>query len=90
MPASGAGFNVDAKQQVIRANKAALYVLHLKTPAGTGDHAKAEAQYPRNTRFEGLAPLYFPVEGGDPAIFASRIEDLADALVGQVRSACKW
>jgi hypothetical protein len=73
--------------QVVRANKAAIYTLHLRTPAGTMDHERAAAQYRILSRFEGTEPLYYPVEAGDPERFARAVEELTDALVEQVRSA---
>lgn len=87
IPASTTGLSVDGMHQMIRANKAALYALHLLTPAGVSDHDRATQQYRRLSRFEGTAPLYYAVEAGDPERFAQAVEELADAIVEQVRSA---
>jgi serine/threonine-protein kinase PpkA len=87
IPPSTTELSVEGMSQVIRANKAALYTLHLRTPAGTSDHERAAAQYRILSRFEGIEPLYYSVEAGDPDHFARAIEELADALVDQVRTA---
>ncbi|WP_417513557.1 vWA domain-containing protein [Minwuia sp.] len=63
----------------------AMYVLHLKTPVGADDHAKAEAQYTELSRLDSGRSLYYPVPSGDPAAFERKVGSLADALVEQVR-----
>ena len=88
-PFSTTGLNAAEVGQLVRANKAALYTLHLKTPVGADDHAQAEAQYGELSRFPGVGSLYYPVESGDPATFAATVERLADALVAQVAEARK-
>lgn len=62
----------------------AIYVLHLKTPAGRDDHAKAEAQYTELSRLDSGRSLYYPVPSGDPQVFQNRVTSLADALVENV------
>ena len=62
----------------------ALYVLHLKTPVGVEDHARAEAQYTELSRLESGRSLYYPVESGHPAAFQRKVAALADALVEQI------
>ena len=77
---SSTGLNTPEAAQLIRANKAALYTLYLKTPVGKDDHAKGEAQYQELSRFPGVGSLYYPVEAGDPEKFAAAVERLANAL----------
>lgn len=87
-PFATTGLNTPEVAQLIRANGAALYVLHLQTPVGANDHAVAEAQYRQLARFEGLAePLFYPIPSGDPELFRSRVGQLADALIRQVQQA---
>lgn len=64
----------------------AIYVLHLKTPAGKDDHAKAESQYVELSRLDSGRSLYYPVPAGDPQIFQNRVGALADALVENVEA----
>jgi serine/threonine-protein kinase PpkA len=64
----------------------ALYVLHLKTPAGVDDHAAAESQYVELSRLDSGRSLYYPVPSGDPQIFQKRVGALADALVENVEA----
>lgn len=86
IPASDTGLSVAGMNQVVRRNDAALYALHLKSPAGVNDHARAEAQYRALAQYEGQS-LYYPVKSGDPAVFADTVSRLADALVAQVKGA---
>ena len=86
IPASDTGLSVAGMNQIVRRNDAALYALHLKSPAGVNDHARAEAQYRALAQFEGQS-LYYPVPSGDPAVFADTVERLAGALVAQVKGA---
>lgn len=64
----------------------AIYVLHLKTPAGVEDHATAESQYVELSRLDSGRSLYYPVPSGDPQIFQQRVGALADALVENVEA----
>ena len=86
---STTGLNTAEVAQLVRANKAALYTLYLKTPVGKDDHAKGEAQYQELSRYPGVGSLYYPVEAGDPEKFASAVERLTNALVAQVSEAKK-
>lgn len=85
---SSTGLNVE--QVRIEATKpgVAIYTLHLKTPAGIKDHARAEAQYralstytPTNTS------LYYPVDAGDVNQFGAKVDALANAITSQVKEA---
>jgi hypothetical protein len=64
----------------------AIYVVHLKTPAGRADHAIAEAQYKRLSAWPGIGSLYFPVEAGDQTRFEADVKRMAQALVEQVKA----
>jgi hypothetical protein len=62
---SETGLHAEQVRSVAAAKGVALVVLHLKTPQGKGDHAKAEAQYRIISTNEAIQrPLYFPVQGG--------------------------
>lgn len=81
---------LDAAQLRIEAANpgVAIYTLHLKTPSGTTNHAKAEAQYRDLSTYAGTnASLYYPVNAGDVKQYQHMIGSLADAIAGQVRSA---
>lgn len=87
-PLSATGLSVD--QVKIEASKpgVAIYTLHLKTPAGVKDHARAEAQYrtlstytPTNTS------LYYPVNAGDVNEFGQKVDALGNAITSQVKAA---
>ena len=63
----------------------ALYVLHLKTPVGAEDHARAEGQYTVLSRLDSGRSLYYPVASGHPEVFQRKVSALADAVVEQIR-----
>ena len=67
----------------------AVVVVHLLTPAGAriGDHDPARATYRDLSRFNGTEPLYFPVEGGDPAKFRDTMQLLVSQLLRNVAAA---
>lgn len=66
----------------------AIYTLHLKTPAGIKDHAKAEAQYQNLSTYPGTnTSLYYPVNAGDIQEFGRKVDTLATAITSQVKAA---
>lgn len=66
----------------------ALYTLHLKTPAGAKDHARAEAQYQALSTYAGTqTSLYYPVDAGDVEAYGRKVDALASAITGQVKAA---
>ena len=66
----------------------AVYALHLKTPAGRDNHAKAEATYRSLTANAYLQePLYFPVSTGSVKQFGRTVDTLADSIIDHVRRA---
>ena len=63
----------------------AITILHLKTPAGVGDHQRAADQYrelARNSRFQTEA--YLPIDGGSEKDFRRAVDTLAGAIVANV------
>ena len=81
---------LDAKQLRLEAgNKGiALYTLHLKTPSGKADHAKAEGQYRDLSNFDSTqSNLYQSVDAGDLKAFGQQVDMLAAAITDQVKSA---
>lgn len=66
----------------------AVYTLHLKTPQGKHDHAKAESQYSDLSLFTPTGDtLYYPVNAGDVNKFGEMVDSLADAITNQVKAA---
>lgn len=86
-PLSTTQMSTDQVRQLALENQSAVYVLHLLTAEGKGDHAGAKAQYERLTAYPGVGSLYFPVASGDPEAFRNQVKQLADLLVDQVRKA---
>lgn len=87
-PLSSTG--MDAKQ--IRAEAdvkgIAIWTLHLKTPAGKSNHAKAGRQY-RELSFNDTAQktLYYQVNAGDVNDFGKKMDELNQILTEQVELA---
>ena len=69
------------------AKQVAIYTIHLKTPEGRNNHARAERQYREMTRFGGTDPLYYPISEGNLAQFGATVDALTDALLMQVATA---
>ena len=78
---------VDMRNDIQGGSKAlptALFVLHLKTPEGARDHARAEAQYTDLSRMDTGQSLYYPVPLGNPPAFRRKVAALARGLVEQI------
>jgi serine/threonine-protein kinase PpkA len=71
------------KDQVSGGGKIAIATLHLLTPVGRANHAKAAAQYRALSRW-GEADLYFPVADGSVKVFGDQVDVLADTLLKQI------
>lgn len=69
------------------AKQVALMAIHLRTPEGRANHAKAEKQYRDLTQFGTVGSLYYPVADGSVAQFGQTVDALTDALLGQVAQA---
>ncbi|WP_235955856.1 vWA domain-containing protein [Rouxiella aceris] len=84
------GTGLDAKQLRLEAGNRgiAIYTLHLKTPSGKDDHAKAEGQYRDLSNFDSTqSNLYQAVDAGDLKTFGQQVDTLAAAITEQVKSA---
>jgi serine/threonine-protein kinase PpkA len=66
------------------ANQVAIYAVHVRTPEGRNNHARAEKQYRELTQFGGTEPLYYPIQDGNVERFGSTIDKLTDALLASV------
>ena len=69
------------------AKQVAIYTIHLKTPEGRNNHARAERQYREMTRFSGTDPLYYAIAEGNLTQFGATVDALTDALLMQVATA---
>ncbi|WP_225086906.1 vWA domain-containing protein [Pectobacterium colocasium] len=84
------GTGLDAKQLRLEAGNRgiAIYTLHLKTPSGKDNHAKAESQYRDLSNFDSTqSNLYQAVNAGDLNAFGQQVDALASAITEQVKSA---
>lgn len=84
------GTGLDAKQLRLEAGNRgiAIYTLHLKTPNGKDNHAKAEGQYRDLSNFDSTQTnLYHAVNAGDLNAFGQQVDALASAITDQVKSA---
>jgi hypothetical protein len=69
------------------AKQVAIYAIHLKTPEGRNNHARAERQYRELTRFGAAGELYYPINEGNMGQFGQTVDALTDALLAQVAAA---
>ncbi|WP_236102149.1 vWA domain-containing protein [Methylotetracoccus oryzae] len=68
----------------------AVLGLHLKTPAGKANHARAEKQYRTLTQHsQARRPLYYPIESGTVDRFGRQVDTLADTVVQMVQGASR-
>jgi hypothetical protein len=83
-PKSQTRLGIPEIRALAEARGIALFAIHLLTPEGRANHARARAQYTELTRFGAAGSLYFPVEGGSPAAFERVVNALTNALFRQV------
>jgi len=85
---SSTGLNAQQVRLEAQQRGVAIYALHLKTPAGAGNHAAAQAQYTDLAHNNFLnRPLYYPVNAGDVGSFGQMLDSLSDAITSQVKAA---
>jgi serine/threonine-protein kinase PpkA len=84
-PLSATGLNADGLNSIVKERiNASIAVMHLRTERGANDHGSAEIAYRALTRLPNQAPLYFPVEGGDPDVYRQEASRMGNILVDQV------
>ena len=85
-PRSSTGLTVENLRALARseAKQVAIYAIHLRTPEGRHNHARAERQWRRLTEFPGVGPLYYPVADGSVSAFGEVVDTLVDAILQQV------
>lgn len=69
------------------ARQVAMIAVHLRTPEGRNNHARAERQYRELTRRPDGNALYYPVPNGDVQHFGETIDTLGDWVLGEVAAA---
>ena len=78
-----------AEQVRIEASKpgVAIYTLHLKSPAGRSDHARAQAQYERLSHYTPThTSLYYPVDTQNSPAFQQTFDALTNTIISQVKA----
>ena len=85
-PLGETGLGPGELNQLARQKGIATFALHLLTPAGVGDHARAKAQYQELTRFPGAGSLYYGVEGGTAEALGHVVDQLVDTLIAQAQA----
>ncbi|NOD64580.1 MULTISPECIES: vWA domain-containing protein [unclassified Ruegeria] len=83
---SSTGLSAESLNRIIRERiGGAMAVMHLRTDRGAKDHPSAEAAYKQLTAFPNSAPLYFPIQNGDPEVYRETARTLG-AIVAQQTS----
>jgi len=87
-PLSSTGLSAERLREFAKEKGVAIYVLHLKTPAGAQNHASAKRQYDVLS-FNAVAnkSLYYPVEAGNVSTFGQAIDTMGTSLVNQIKMA---
>jgi serine/threonine-protein kinase PpkA len=84
-PRSSTHLGIPEIRDLLKQQRIAALALHLLTPEGRTNHARARAQWRELTRFEGASePLYFPIQNGDVGAFGQTVEQITEALLRQV------
>jgi serine/threonine-protein kinase PpkA len=79
---SAEGLNSLVKERL----NAAIVVMHLRSPAGAEDHARAEAAYKALASLTNGSPLYFGIAGGDTGTYRETARRVGQLIVDQVAS----
>jgi hypothetical protein len=87
-PLSSTRLNAERLREFAKEKGVAIYVVHLKTPAGAQNHASAKRQYDVLS-FNAVAnkSLYYPVEAGNVGAFGQAIDMMGASLVNQIKMA---
>lgn len=83
-PLSSTGLAVREIRQLAQDRGIALWVLHLQTPMGKYNHAKAERQYRILSEYPGIGDFYYGVELGKVESFGRVLQALATQITEQV------
>ena len=87
-PLSSTKLEAQQIREEARKRGIAIYTLHLKTPEGKHDHAKAESQYTDLSLYTNTGDnLYYSVNAGDVNQFGHLVDSLAEAITNQVKAA---
>ncbi len=85
-PLSSTGMNAETLRQLAQDKGVAIWVLHLLTPEGAGDHGRAERQYRALSSYPGIGEFYYGVRTGDVDEFGQVLEALTGQITEQVRA----
>ncbi|WP_203076641.1 vWA domain-containing protein [Falsiroseomonas ponticola] len=84
-PRSSTRLGIAEMRELLKQRAIATFALHLLTPEGRNNHARARAQYRELTRFDGAPePFYYPIPNGEVAAFGQTVEAITEALLRQV------
>lgn len=86
---STTGLDTESLRRLARDKDIALWVMHLKTPAGNENHGYAEGEYRRLSTVSGIGEFYYPVATGDVDSFERALAAMTQQLSGQVRDAAQ-
>lgn len=87
---SSTGMRAEQMRSAAAAEGVGIFVLHLKTPQGKGNHAAAETQYRTLAANPAIQDsLYIPVETGSVKSYTKAMQSLADTVVQQIEQASR-
>ncbi len=84
-PRSSTRLGIPEIRDLLKQQQIATFAVHLLTPEGRNNHARARSQWRELARFGGAAePFYYPIPNGEVAAFGQTVEQITDALLRQV------
>ena len=86
-PLSATGLDTASLRDLAHDKDIAISVFHLRTTAGSTNHAFAEEQYRKLSAISGIGDFYYPVEAGDVAGFETALSSMTEQMTAQVREA---
>jgi hypothetical protein len=85
---STTGLRAEQVRSAAASEDVGIFVLHLKTPQGAGNHASAETQFRALAANPAIQEsLYIPVETGSTERYKRQVQALAEAVVAQIERA---
>ena len=85
---SATGLRAEQVRSAAASEDIGIFVLHLKTPQGAGNHGSAETQYRTLAANPAIQEsLYIPVETGSTERYKRQVQALAEAVVAQIEGA---
>ncbi len=88
-PLSATGLSPEGLRQLAQDQGVSIWVMHLRTPQGVGNHVSAEKSYRALSYYPSIGDFYYGVETGDVEKFGLALSRLSGDLTRQVADAAR-